>query len=54
MEVIDSHQEMRSLLLHQVKKGSMFGLISTAGLELPESGYYSKLDTSPKLFTTGT
>jgi hypothetical protein len=39
---------------HQVKKGSMLGLISTAGLVLPESGYYSKLLTSPRLLTTGT
>lgn len=38
---------------HQVKKGSMLGFISTAGLLLPESGYSSKLETSPKLFTTG-
>jgi len=38
---------------HQAKKGSIFGLIYTAEV-VPESGYYSKLDTSPKLFTDGT
>ena len=38
---------------HQVKKGSMLGLMSTAP-EVPESGYSSKLETSPRLLTTGT
>jgi hypothetical protein len=38
---------------HQVKNGSMLGLISTAE-DVPESGYSSKLETSPKLFTEGT
>lgn len=38
---------------HQVKKGSTLGLISTALFE-PESGYSSKLETSPRLLTTGT
>lgn len=36
---------------HQARNGSTLGLIyKTAVLE---SGYYSKLDTSPKLFTCG-
>jgi hypothetical protein len=44
---------MRIAVNHHVRKGSMFGFISTAE-EFPESGYSSKLDTSPKLFTVGT
>ena len=38
---------------HHARNGSMLGLISTAE-PVPESGYYSKLETSPKLFTAGT
>ncbi len=36
---------------HQLKKGSMLALIYCA--PTPESGYSSKFETSPKLFTTG-
>lgn len=36
---------------HQLRKGSTLGLIY--GTIDPESGYSSKLDTSPKLFTVG-
>jgi hypothetical protein len=38
---------------HQVKNGSMLGLMSMLE-EVPESGYSSKLETSPRLFTEGT
>lgn len=44
---------LKVLRNHQVKNGSMFGLISTAE-EVPESGYSSKFDTSPRLLTVGT
>jgi hypothetical protein len=37
---------------HHDKKGSTVVFISWA--TVPESGYSSKFDTSPKLFTTGT
>jgi hypothetical protein len=57
----DSNTDIRVYLVkeaagyvdHHVKKGSIFGLMSTAQLE-PESGYYSKFDTSPVLLTVGT
>lgn len=38
---------------HQVKNGSIFGLMSKAP-DVPESGYSSKLETSPRLLTWGT
>ena len=50
---MEDDDEDRNAVNHQVKNGSIFGLMSTAD-EFPESGYSSKFDTSPKLFTEGT
>lgn len=51
---MDKAAEVMKESHHQVKKGSMLDLMSMAGLALPESGYSSKLETSPRLLTTGT
>ena len=52
----NNKNRIKSMLVHfinhQVKNGSKLGLISWA--VTPESGYSSKFDTSPRLFTTGT
>ena len=50
---MEDYDEDRNAVNHQVKNGSIFGLMSIAD-EFPESGYSSKFDTSPKLFTEGT
>ena len=54
MKFFKKQSNKSRIVNHQVRKGSILGFISTAELLLPESGYSSKFDTSPKLFTTGT